>query len=119
MVLRLALGAICTATAIAQPASTGEMPAVLGAYGLVHGAAATVSAVLLIVGELVRGAWFLARLLHLLGKVTPPDLGHINAFIEPGVVQVSRRGVGNLGRLGWCARRGRSPRRGECRVEVR
>jgi hypothetical protein len=61
MVLRLARGAIYTAMGIAQLASIGEMPAILGAYGLVHGAAATMLAVLLIVGELVCGVWFLAR----------------------------------------------------------
>lgn len=61
MVLRLALGAIYTAMGIGQLASLGEMPVILGAYGLVHGAAAAVLTVLLIVGELVCGVWFLAR----------------------------------------------------------
>lgn len=61
MVLRLALGAIYTAMGIGQLASLGEMPAILGAYGLAHGAAATLLTVSLIVGELVCGVWFLAR----------------------------------------------------------
>ncbi|MBC2904808.1 MauE/DoxX family redox-associated membrane protein [Streptomyces cupreus] len=61
MALRLALGAIYTAMGIGQLVSLGEMPVILGAYGLVHGAAATVLSVLLIVGESVCGAWFLAR----------------------------------------------------------
>ncbi|WP_405577354.1 MauE/DoxX family redox-associated membrane protein [Streptomyces sp. NBC_01092] len=61
MVLRLVLGAIYTAMGIGQLASLGEMPAILGAYGVVQGAAATVLAVLLIVSELVCGVWFLAR----------------------------------------------------------
>lgn len=61
MVLRLVLGAIYTAMGIGQLASIGEMPAILGAYGLVHGAAATVLALLLIVGELACGLWFLTR----------------------------------------------------------
>ncbi|WP_251022552.1 MauE/DoxX family redox-associated membrane protein [Streptomyces sp. ISL-10] len=37
------------------------MPGILAGYGLVGGAAATTSAVALIVGELVCGVWFLAR----------------------------------------------------------
>ncbi|WP_107483814.1 MauE/DoxX family redox-associated membrane protein [Streptomyces sp. SA15] len=59
MVLRLVLGAIYTAMGIGQLASMDEMSAILGAYGLVHGAAATVPAVVLIAGELVCGIWFL------------------------------------------------------------
>ncbi|MDI3406230.1 MauE/DoxX family redox-associated membrane protein [Streptomyces cavernicola] len=61
MVLRLVLGTVCTAMAVGQVASVTDMPAVLGAYGLVHGAPAGVLAALLIAGELVCGAWFLAR----------------------------------------------------------
>ncbi|WP_159053220.1 hypothetical protein [Streptomyces regalis] len=47
MVLRLVLGTIYTAMGIGQLASMGEMPAILGAYGLVQGAAAAMLAVLL------------------------------------------------------------------------
>lgn len=61
MVLRLVLGGVYTAMAVGQFASLTDMPAVLGAYGLVHGAAASVLAVLLIAGELVCGVWFLTR----------------------------------------------------------
>lgn len=61
MVLRLVLGAVYTAMAVGQLASLTDMPAILGAFGLVHGAAAAVLAVGLIAGELVCGVWFLAR----------------------------------------------------------
>lgn len=61
MVLRIVLGALYTAMAIGQLASFGQMPAILSAYGLVTGGAATALAVALIVGELVCGLWFLAR----------------------------------------------------------
>ncbi|WP_043271154.1 MauE/DoxX family redox-associated membrane protein [Streptomyces sp. CT34] len=61
MVLRLVLGAVYTAMAVGQLASATDMPAILGAYGLVHGAPAVVLAGLLIAGELVCGVWFLAR----------------------------------------------------------
>ncbi|GAA4081866.1 hypothetical protein GCM10022233_73650 [Streptomyces shaanxiensis] len=61
MVLRLVLGAIYTAMGTGQLASLGEMPAILGGYGLVNDAAATLLTVVLIVGELVCGVWFLAR----------------------------------------------------------
>ncbi|MFI2367383.1 MauE/DoxX family redox-associated membrane protein [Streptomyces sp. NPDC018833] len=61
MVLRIVLGAVYTAMAVGQLASFGHMPGILAAYGLVDGAAATASAVALIVGELVSGVWFLAR----------------------------------------------------------
>ncbi|KIE26060.1 hypothetical protein LK08_15960 [Streptomyces sp. MUSC 125] len=61
MMLRLVLGAVYTAMALGQLASLGRMPVVLGGYGLVHGASAGVLAVLLIVGELVCGLWFLTR----------------------------------------------------------
>ncbi|MBZ9644827.1 MauE/DoxX family redox-associated membrane protein [Streptomyces sp. PSKA30] len=61
MVLRLVLGSVYTAMAAGQLASLTDMPTVLGAYGLVHGATAAVLAVLLIAGELLCGVWFLAR----------------------------------------------------------
>lgn len=61
MVLRLALGAICTAMAVGQLASPDRMPDILSAYGLVHGAAATSPAVLLIACAMGCGLWFLAR----------------------------------------------------------
>ncbi|MGP4088085.1 MauE/DoxX family redox-associated membrane protein [Streptomyces sp. KR55] len=61
MLLRLVLGAISTAMAVGQLASIADMPAILGTYGLVHGAPAAVLAVVLIGGELVCGVWFLAR----------------------------------------------------------
>ncbi|MBT2450387.1 hypothetical protein J7F03_25585 [Streptomyces sp. ISL-43] len=61
MVLRIVLGAVYTAMAIGQLASFRHMPAILSAYGLVTGGAATALAVGLIVGELVCGIWFLAR----------------------------------------------------------
>lgn len=59
--LRLVLGALYTAMAAAQLVSLSRMPGILGAYGLVHGAAATVLALGLIAGEAVCGVWFLAR----------------------------------------------------------
>ncbi|MBT2478482.1 MauE/DoxX family redox-associated membrane protein [Streptomyces sp. ISL-94] len=61
MVLRIVLGAVYTAMAIGQLASFGHMPAILSAYGLVAGVAATALAAALIFGELVCGIWFLAR----------------------------------------------------------
>ncbi|MFD4259185.1 MauE/DoxX family redox-associated membrane protein [Streptomyces sp. NPDC058534] len=61
MVLRLVLGVVFTAMAVGQLASAADMPAVLGAYGLVHGAPAAWLAAGLIAGELVCGVWFLAR----------------------------------------------------------
>ncbi|MFI7140862.1 MauE/DoxX family redox-associated membrane protein [Streptomyces massasporeus] len=61
MVLRLVLGALCAAMAAGQLASFDAMPGILGAYRLVDGRAATGLAVVLIAGELVCGAWFLAR----------------------------------------------------------
>ncbi|MFD8427803.1 MauE/DoxX family redox-associated membrane protein [Streptomyces coelicoflavus] len=61
MVLRLVLGTVYTAMAVGQLASLTDMPAILGAFGLVHGATAAVLAVGLIAGELVCGVWFLAR----------------------------------------------------------
>lgn len=61
MVLRIVLGAVYTAMAIGQLASFGHMPAILSAFGLVTGSAATALAVVLIAGELVCGIWFLAR----------------------------------------------------------
>lgn len=61
MVLRIVLGALCTAMAVGQLASFRHMPAILSAYGLVTGGAATALAVALIAGELVCGIWFLAR----------------------------------------------------------
>lgn len=61
MVIRFVLGGVYTAMAVGQLASLGDMPAILGSYGLVRGAAASVLAGLLIVGELVCGVWFLAR----------------------------------------------------------
>ncbi|MFW6692838.1 MauE/DoxX family redox-associated membrane protein [Streptomyces sp. MAR4 CNX-425] len=61
MVLRLVLGVIYTAMALGQLAAFGEMPEILGAYDVVHGAAARALAVLLIAGELGCGVWFLAR----------------------------------------------------------
>lgn len=61
MVLRLVLGSVYTAMAVGQLASITDMPAVLGAYGLVHGAVAVVLAAGLIAGELVCGVWFLMR----------------------------------------------------------
>lgn len=110
MVLRLVLGAIYTAMAAGQLASLGEMPAVLGAYGLVHGVAAAVLAVLLVAGELACGVWFLAR---------PRSTAHAPVWVYAAVslvwsslaVQAYARGlvVGNCGcfgiylrqRLGW------------------
>lgn len=59
--LRVVLGALYTAMAVGQLASIGHMPAILGAYGLVHAEAAAVLAWLLIVGEAVCGLWFLTR----------------------------------------------------------
>lgn len=59
--LRIILGAVYTAMALGQLASFGRMPSILAAYGLVDGAAAIALAVVLIVGELVCGVWFLAR----------------------------------------------------------
>ncbi|AYV26361.1 MauE/DoxX family redox-associated membrane protein [Streptomyces avidinii] len=61
MVLRLVLGTLYAAMAAGQIASFHAMPGMLGAYGLVDGPAATVFAVVLIAGELVCAAWFLAR----------------------------------------------------------
>ncbi|MEW2635312.1 MauE/DoxX family redox-associated membrane protein [Streptomyces sp. NPDC048389] len=61
MVLRIVLGTVYTAMAIGQLASFPSMPAILSAYGLVTGGAATALAVALIGGELVCGVWFLAR----------------------------------------------------------
>jgi hypothetical protein len=61
MVLRVVLGALFVAMAAGQLASLREMPGILAAYGLVSGAGATALAVALIAGELVSGAWFLAR----------------------------------------------------------
>ncbi|MFC9464896.1 MauE/DoxX family redox-associated membrane protein [Streptomyces coelicoflavus] len=61
MVLRLVLGGVYTAMAAGQLASLTDMPAILGAYGLVHGAAAAVLAAALIAGELTCGVWFLTR----------------------------------------------------------
>ncbi|WP_434587215.1 MauE/DoxX family redox-associated membrane protein [Streptomyces sp. A5-4] len=55
------LGALYTAMALGQLVSFGQMPAILAAYGLVDGAAATALAVILIAGELGCGIWFLAR----------------------------------------------------------
>lgn len=61
MVLRLVLGTVFTGMAVGQLASAADMPALLGAYGLVHGFAAAVLAAGLIAGELVCGVWFLVR----------------------------------------------------------
>lgn len=61
MVLRIVLGAVFLAMAVGQLASFGEMSAILAAYRLVDGGVATALAVALIGGELVAGAWFLAR----------------------------------------------------------
>ncbi|WP_267241652.1 MauE/DoxX family redox-associated membrane protein [Streptomyces sp. PR69] len=61
MVLRIVLGALYAAMAAGQLASVREMPGILAAYGLVHGAAATALAAGLIAGELVCAAWFLGR----------------------------------------------------------
>ncbi|MGP3951405.1 MauE/DoxX family redox-associated membrane protein [Streptomyces sp. 7N604] len=61
MVLRTALGAVFTAMAVGQLASFEEMPSILAAYGLVAGGAATALAVVLIIGELICGTWFLTR----------------------------------------------------------
>lgn len=61
MVLRIVLGTVYSAMAIAQLASMPHMPGILSAYGLVTGTAATGLAVALIAGELVSGIWFLAR----------------------------------------------------------
>ncbi|WP_028812526.1 MauE/DoxX family redox-associated membrane protein [Streptomyces flavidovirens] len=61
MVLRIVLGAVYSAMAIAQLASLPHMSGILSAYGLVTGAAATALALALIAGELVSGIWFLAR----------------------------------------------------------
>jgi len=59
--LRIVLGAVYIAMVIGQLASLPRMPGILGAYGLVHGSAAGLLAVVLIGGELVCGVWFLAR----------------------------------------------------------
>lgn len=59
--LRLLLGAVYTGIDLAQLASFSQMPAILGAYGLVHGSAARLLAGLFIAGELLCGLWFLAR----------------------------------------------------------
>ncbi|MDJ0346590.1 hypothetical protein QMK19_36860 [Streptomyces sp. H10-C2] len=59
-VLRLVLGAVYTGMGVGQLVSFRHMPALLGAYELVTGAAATLAAAL-IAGELVSGVWFLAR----------------------------------------------------------
>ncbi|OUD03897.1 hypothetical protein CA983_07230 [Streptomyces swartbergensis] len=59
--MRIVLGTVYTAMAIGQLASFPDMPAILSAYGLMTGGAATVLAVALIAGELVCGIWFLAR----------------------------------------------------------
>ncbi|WP_327311943.1 MauE/DoxX family redox-associated membrane protein [Streptomyces sp. NBC_01235] len=61
MILRLVLGTVYAAMAVGQLTSITDMPTVLGAYGLVHGAAAGVLAAGLIAGELVCGVWFLTR----------------------------------------------------------
>ncbi|MGQ4368936.1 MauE/DoxX family redox-associated membrane protein [Streptomyces violaceoruber] len=61
MLLRLVLGGVYTAMATGQLASLTDMPASLGAYGLVHGAGAAALAFVLIAGELTCGAWFLTR----------------------------------------------------------
>jgi hypothetical protein len=60
-VLRPLLGAVYTAMGAAQLASISQMPAILGAYGLVHGGAAGLLAGAFIAGELLCGLWFLAR----------------------------------------------------------
>ena len=61
MVLRLVLGTLYAAMAAGQLASVDAMPGILGSYGLVDGHTATALTVLLIAGELVCAAWFLAR----------------------------------------------------------
>ncbi|MGP3924614.1 MauE/DoxX family redox-associated membrane protein [Streptomyces sp. 8N616] len=61
MVLRTVLGAVFTAMAVGQLASFEEMPGILAAYRLVAGGAATALAVVLIIGELICGTWFLTR----------------------------------------------------------
>lgn len=61
MWLRLILGMIYIGMAAGQLLSMDRMPRILGAYGLVHGAAAGVLAIGLIAGEAVCGTWFLSR----------------------------------------------------------
>lgn len=61
MILRLVLGALFTAMALGQLASSDAMPGILAAYGLPHGAVSTGVAVALIAGEALAGGWFLAR----------------------------------------------------------
>lgn len=56
--LRLVLAALYAAMAAAQFVSLNRMAGILGAYGLVHGAAATVLALGLIAGEAACGVWF-------------------------------------------------------------
>jgi hypothetical protein len=60
-VLRLLLGAVYTGMGLAQLASFSQMPAILGAYCLVHGGAAALLAGAFIAGELLCGLWFLTR----------------------------------------------------------
>ncbi|MEN8654832.1 MauE/DoxX family redox-associated membrane protein [Streptomyces sp. 21So2-11] len=61
MVLRLVLGTVYSAMALGQLASFGQMPGILAAYGPVNHVVASALAVVLIIGELVCGVWFLAR----------------------------------------------------------
>ncbi|MGR8009504.1 MauE/DoxX family redox-associated membrane protein [Streptomyces hypolithicus] len=61
MILRLVLGALLSAMALGQLVSFPAMPDILTMYGLTSGAASTVLAVLLIVGEVSAGAGLLAR----------------------------------------------------------
>ncbi|MEV6329356.1 MauE/DoxX family redox-associated membrane protein [Streptomyces sp. NPDC051909] len=61
MVLRIVLGTVYSAMAVAQLASLPHMSGILSAYGLVTGGAATALALALIAGELVSGIWFVAR----------------------------------------------------------
>jgi hypothetical protein len=60
-VLRLLLGAVYTGMGLAQLASFSQMPAILGAYCLVHGGAAALLAGAFIAGELLCGLSFLTR----------------------------------------------------------
>lgn len=61
MVLRIILGAVYLGMAVGQVASWRQMPAVLGAYDVLPGAALPWLAGAVVVGELVCGVWFLAR----------------------------------------------------------
>lgn len=60
-VLRPVLGVAYAGMGLAQLVSLPQMPAILGAYGLVHGGAAGLLAGVLIAGELLCGIWFLTR----------------------------------------------------------